>query len=266
MTIKPQLSIIILTWNTGKITRICVDSLIKHLKNITYEIIVVDNGSTDDTQEIFSKLTNVKYINTGSNLGFSKGNNIGANKAEGDYLLFLNSDMEYITGLEQMLEYLKHHSNIGLIGPQLLNTDLTAQGSIFPPQTVSNAFVEFWLNQPAYNKYYLNTVSKVNSISGGAILLKHSLFKKIGGWDEKYYFYFEDMAMCRTIHSLNLNVVYFPDCRFVHHHGASVKKITGNDSGTLRLIQSSKIFHGNIEHLLINFIIWSGQKIHKIKF
>lgn len=258
-----KLSIIILTWNTAEITRSCVESLVCKIKNIPYEIIVVDNGSTDDTSKIFSKLTSVKYINTGSNLGFSKGNNFGVSQAVGDYFLFLNSDMEYLTGLDQMFSYYKQHPNIGLIGPQLLNLDHTPQGSIFPPQTPFNAFKEFWLNQPSFSKYFLTKITDVNAISGGAILLKKSLFTQINGWDEKYYFYYEDLAMCRTIHSLNLRVSYFPECQFIHHHGASVKKLTVHDSGTLRLIKSSQIFHGKIQHFLINFIIWSGQKVHK---
>lgn len=265
MKLHPKLSIIILTWNTAAITKKAVDILLNKLKNITYEIIVVDNGSTDNTAQIFKKLTNIKYLNTGSNLGFSKGNNFGAKFALGNYLLFLNSDMEYQAGLDKMISYLSSHSDVGLIGPKFLNTDSSPQGSVFPPQTPINAFKEFWLNQNSFSKYSPNSnqPSPVNSISGGAVLLKRTLFNQLNGWNEKFYFYYEDLDLCRRIHLLSLKIVYFPDCQFIHHHGTSVNNLK-NNQGFTRLVKSSKTYHGFLNHYLINLIIWSGQKFQKI--
>lgn len=261
-----KLSIIILTWNTAKITKKCVISLTKKIKNIQYEIIVTDNGSTDNTKELFANLKSVKYLNTGSNLGFSKGNNLGALSASGKYYLFLNSDMEYLSGLDKMLKYLDDHSSIGLIGPRLLNTDQTPQGSVFPSQTLLNAFKQFWLNQPAYLKYTPSTNEPVSvwSISGGAILLKKSLFQQFSGWNEKFPFYYEDMDLCRRVRSLGLKIYYFPNCLFIHHHGASVNQLSGKNAGFKRLVVGSIKYHGILMHYLINFIIWSGQKWQKL--
>lgn len=260
-----DLSIIVLTWNTANITKKCIDSLITKLKNIRYEIIVTDNGSTDNTKEIFSNLKSVKYVNTGSNLGFSKGNNIGALHASGKYYLFLNSDMEYISGLDNMLNYYIDTPNIGIIGPQFLNLDLTPQGSVFPPQTPLNSFKEFWLKLPAYSKYTPPTSSPVSvwSISGGAVLIKKTLFQKLSGWNEHFSFYFEDMDLCRRIRALGLNIFYFPDCQIIHQHGASAKQLTGVNTSYKKLVAGSIKYHGVFVHYLINFIIWSGQKWYR---
>jgi len=259
-----DLSIIILTWNTSKITKKCVDSLLKNIKNIRYEIIVVDNGSTDNTKALFADYKSVKYLNTGSNLGFSKGNNLGAKITSGKYYLFLNSDMEYVSGLDKMLSYLKNNPKIGLIGPQFLNLDLSPQGSIFPSQTAINALKEFWFNQKTFSKYFQTNQSSVHSISGGAVLIRKEIFHKVKGWNEKYFFYYEDMDFCRRVRSLDLEIYYFPDCRFIHRHGTSVNLLPGKNTGYQHLVAGSIKYHGVLIHYLINFIIWSGQKWHKL--
>ena len=264
---KPKISIIIITWNTSQITQKCVQTINKYLNNI--EIIVVDNGSADDTITALSKIKNVKLIKNKSNLGFSKANNIGLKHATSEYVLFMNSDIELIDdSLNEMHEYLSQHSKIGIIGPQFLNPDLTPQASVFPKQSAFNAFKEFWLNIPnSYSKYIpnKNTPTSVWAISGGCIIAKKDFFTKIGGWNEKYFFYFEDMDLCRAIHKENKEVTFYPQCKIIHRHGASGSHLASSENQWKRLIPGSKLYHGNINHYLINSIIWSGQKWQKIK-
>jgi len=265
----PELSIIILTWNTAEITKKCVLSIEKYLKNkIDYEIIVADNNSTDNTQKTFQKLKSVRYIRHSQNFGFSKGNNLAAQKARGQYFFFLNSDMELVdSDLVNMLQYFKKHPKIGIIGPAFLNTDLTPQGSVFPPQTIQNAFKEFWLGKSTYSKYSPKTEkpTKVWSISGGAILIRQSLFKKIGGWNTKYFMFYEDLDLCRQVRKHGQKIYYYPKLKVVHHHGASGKNLTDTDNQWRRLIPSSKLYHGHLKHYLLFLVIWSGQKWQKIK-
>jgi len=266
---KPQLSIIILTWNTAKITKNCIRSINQHLKNkLDYEIILVDNGSTDNTTTLLKNEDNLSIIKNKQNYGFSKGNNIGAKKAKGDYLLFLNSDIEMTdSNLVNMLNYYVNKPNIGLIGPKFLNPDLSVQGSVFPPQTPLNALKEYWFNQKeAYSKYYPKSLSpqKVWSISGGAILINKNIFNKVDGWDERYFFYYEDLELCRQIRKLYLDIIYYPKMKVIHRHGASGSNLAGNENQWRRLIPSSKIYHGLVKHNLLFLIIWTGQRWQKL--
>jgi len=262
-----KLSIIIPTWNTAVITQKCVDSIIKNIPTNTIEIIIVDNCSTDNTQEIFSHQKKIKYIRNISNLGFSKACNIGAQNATGDYYLFLNSDMELIDNqLINMLNFYRKNDNIGLIGPKLLNIDLTTQGSIFPPQTPLNAFKEFWLNQKSYSKYYSSepNPTKVWAISGGAVLIGQKLFEQVGGWNEQYYMFFEDLDLCKKLRNIGKDIYYYPQCQIIHRHGASGAKLSDSLNQWRRLIPSSKIYFGPIQHYLIFFITWTSQQFRKI--
>ena len=261
-----KVSIIILTWNTAKITQKCVQSINKFLNNP--EIIVVDNDSKDNTIELLSKEKNVKIIKNKSNLGFSKGNNVALKHISNEYIVFMNSDMELIDdSFNDLLNFFQNKNNIGIIGPKFLNPDLTPQPSVFPNQSLINAFKEFWLNKPnKYTKYLPKTDKpiKVWAISGGFILTRKSFFESIGGWNEKYFFYFEDMDLCRKINQLKKDVFFYPQCQVIHRHGASGSKLADPQNQWRRLIPGSIQFHGLIKHHLINFIIWSGQKVKKI--
>lgn len=259
-----SLSIIIVTWNTADITLKCIQTINKFLGNkINYEIIIVDNASSDNTIELLSK-EKIILIKNPENSGFAKGNNIGVKQAKGDYLLFLNSDMELIDdSLIKMFEYYKN-SRIGLIGPKFLNPDLTPQGSVFPPQTALNAFREYFLKiKKSYSKYSPSTNVPISvwSVSGGAMLIKKELFLKVGGWNEKYFMYYEDLDLCRAIRHLKKQIIYYPKCQVIHRHGASGKTLANNQNQWRRLIPGSIKYHGYLKHYLINSILWLGQKI-----
>jgi len=262
---KNTLSIIIPTWNTAKITLKCVQTIKKHLSNIKPQIIVVDNASTDNTVDLFKK-ENVTLIRNSKNFGYAKACNIGSKKATGDYLLFLNSDMEFFdNSLENMLEYFPKNPQIGLIGPQFLNPDKTIQASVFPPQTLINAIKEFWFKKPVYSKYSPKTKKPLSvwAISGGAVLINKDLFHQIGHWNEKYFMYFEDLDLCRKIHQQGKLVFYYPQAKLIHRHGASGHKLVNSQNQWRRLIPSSKIYHGWINHYLLFLITRLSQKLSK---
>ncbi|HRS22661.1 MAG TPA: glycosyltransferase family 2 protein [Candidatus Woesebacteria bacterium] len=269
-----ELSIIIVTWNTAPITLECLKTIHQYLSDkLSFEVIVVDNASTDNTiLEIknWSASRRIKIINNPQNYGFARACNIGARKAKGIYLLFLNSDMKLIdSSLVKMVEYIKNHSRIGIIGPKFLNPDLTPQGSVFPPQTAINAFKEYILGiKNAYSKYVPTTNQPIPvwSISGGALIIKKELFFQAKGWNEKYFMYFEDLDLCQTIRQLGYLVIFYPRCSLIHAHGQSGKNLTPAKDQWRRLIPSSIKFHGKINHYLINIIIWLGQKIHHLSF
>ena len=165
-----------------------------------------------------------------------------------------------------MLDFFKKDETIGIIGPQFLNIDKTPQASVFPPQTILNAFKEFWLGQKnAYSKYNppKEKISQVFAISGGALLIRKNLFKKIGGWNEKYHFYFEDLDMSRAINKLGHKVIFYPFCKVIHRHGASGKTLADPQNQWRRLINGSIKYHGHITNYLIYLIIKSSQVCQK---
>lgn len=264
-----NLSIIIVTWNTADTTLKCIQSIKNNLPNFNYEIIVVDNASTDDTIAKLKKESKVIIIENKTNFGFGKANNIGAKIAKGKYLLFLNSDIEIIDNkLIDMYKYLIENSNIGIIAPKFLNSDLSPQGSVWPPQTLLNSIKEFWLDkQKTYSKYIPQGTEPVEvfSVSGGAIMIKHSLFEKVGGWDTRYFMFFEDLELCRQIKKIGFTIYYYPDCKVIHRHGTSGKSLADPANQWRRLIPSSKIYHGLIKHYLLFLITWSGQKLKKYR-
>jgi GT2 family glycosyltransferase len=255
------LSVIIPTWNTSELTITNVTRLLG-LKSPKIEIIVIDNASTDNTT-ILKNLKNIIYLRLSENQGYGAACNAGAKIAKNDYLLFLNSDMEIVKGLDKLVSFASTHPQVGITGPQFLNPNLTVQGSVFPPQTLLNAFFEFWLGKKSYSKFAPSGTNPtpVWAISGGAVLINKQLFSQIGGWDNRYHMYFEDLELCRCVRRLGLDITYFPDCQFIHRHGASGHTLATPQNQWRRLIKSSQIYHGRIYHYLLNLIIWSGQKI-----
>jgi GT2 family glycosyltransferase len=161
-----------------------------------------------------------------------------------------------------MVNYYQNHVKCGLIGPQFLNQDSSIQSSVFPPQTIFNAFREYFFKLDSFSKYYpiSKNPTSVWAISGGAVLVKSELFTKIKGWDERYFMYFEDLDLCRKIRNLNLHIFYYPNCRVIHCHGASGSKLANHNTQWRRLIPSSITYHGYVYHKILNLVIWSGQK------
>ena len=287
-----DLSIIIVSYNTQKLLRQCLESVISdqwsvisqspatsHQSPVT-EIIVVDNGSTDGSVEYikeFRKLKNlkikfvnslirnsliIKLIENKENLGFSKAVNQGIKKANGETILLLNSDTQIKEGaLKKLLEFEK---KVGpaIIGLKMLNADNSVQGSVFNLPTAKRAVEEFWLGRKgSFSKFAPNseTPMLVEAVSGGAMAISREVIDKIGLLDEKYFMYFEDLDYCRRARAKGIKVWYLPEVAVIHEHGASGKKLVGQKDQWRRLVPSSVIYHGEFKHWLINLIIKVGR-------
>ena len=136
-----------------------------------------------------------------------------------------------------------------------------------PPQTPLNAIKEYWLHlSGTYTKYTPTGESptKVWAISGGAVLISQNIFKKINGWDERYFFYYEDLELCKQIRKLGKQIVYYPPCKVIHRHGASGGKVTNTENQWRRLIPSAKLYHGIFIYYILFLITWTSQKVQKI--
>lgn len=259
-TVDPSidLSIIILNWNTRDLLEKCLRSLECPQQGVAVEVIVVDNASEDDSREMVAReFPQFRLIFNKKNLGFGAGNNVAIPQSKGRYVMFLNSDTVVMSGaLSALVRYGDEHPDIGVLGPKLLNGDGSLQYSCrrFP-----NLAAGFFRNTPLGRLFPNNrfasdylmqdwdhaTPRDVDWVSGAALMVRREVLDVIGGFDEDYYMYCEDVDLCRRAGNVPLpastsagmepgqtaasgertwRVVYFPDAQIYHLIGKSSDK------------------------------------------
>ena len=267
-----DLSVIIVSFNTQKLTTDCLKSIENEGSKLDIEVIVVDNDSSDGSREALRQLKtkNLKLITifNNSNTGYAKANNQGIKIAKGKYILLLNSDtLVHKNSLGNLVEFAQETPAAGVVGPKLLNIDGSLQSSCFNFPTIKNAILEYFFGKKGlFDKYAPEgkNPETVDALVGAAFLITPEALKRIGVLDERYWAYFEDIDYCRQVWKKGLKVYYLPASVITHYHGASFKKATSDDATRWRrLIPSSKIYHGPAGHYIINGVIWLGQKWQK---
>lgn len=230
-TENPLLSIIIISYNTRKITEDCLNSIFKSLEksSIHYEIILIDNASTDDSVEKLTTLGKIhpqlKVIANSENIGFAGANNQGASIAKGEYFLFLNSDIIVLkNAIDDLFKFYKENENhIQFAGGKLLNKDLSSQASCGPFYSLPVIFVALFLRGDYFNitRYSPYVVKEVDWISGACILTKKEHFNQINGFDEKIFMYMDEIDMLYRAKQKSMRVFFYPDAKFIHLGSAS---------------------------------------------
>lgn len=238
-----DLSIIIVSYNTRELTVACISSIVATIKNTSYEIIVVDNDSGDDTIEELNKLAikQVKVIKNAKNLGFSKANNIGIKDARGKYVLFLNSDtVVYENTLDGMVEFMNKHREAGAATcfVELPNgkLDEAAHRGFPTPWRAFSHFSGFSRSFPhtkLFSGYLLGWMDKtktheIEACAGAFMMLKREAGEEVGWWDEDYFWYGEDLDFCYRLKEKGWKIYFVPDFRILHYKGVSggIKKIS----------------------------------------
>lgn len=232
------LSVIIVSWNVRDLLRRAITSVYASWgKQPGLEIIVVDNASHDDSVAMLhADFPDVQVVANTENRGFTGGNNQGLAAATGDFLLLLNPDAEIVgDALPRMVEYLQAHPDVGMVGPHLLNPDGSVQSSRRHFPTLPVLFLEStWLEKLAPRKllryYYAqeqpdNAVQDVDWITGAAMLTRCEVVKQVGGMDEGFFMYSEELDWCHRIRSAGWRTVYFPGARVIHHEGKSSEQV-----------------------------------------
>lgn len=234
-----DLSIIIVSWNTCKLTADCVKSVIDNCSGVSYEIIVVDNASSDGSAGyIREHFPEVEVLENSSNLGFAAANNRGASAARGRYLLLLNSDTIVQEGaVEAMCRYLDENEDAALCTCKLLNEDGTLQWNVrrFPTfvamlhrHTFFDYLKIFYTAREHYRMldFDYDRDGDVDQVSGAVILVRASVYSELGGMDEHMHFYFEETDFCYRIVEKGYRVHYTPAAEIVHLGGASSDKLS----------------------------------------
>jgi len=225
-TNKKDISIIIVNYKSWKHLRNCLNSLDFVTKDSNYEIIVVDNQSTDGQLETFQKeFDHVCFVENSGNNGFANGCNIGANHAQGTYLLFLNPDtIANENALVEMWQFAKKNPTVGIISCLQKKPKKGYEKSIrfFP-----NFFRLFGLTRAIYkvfNKRKFQSDEEVlytDWVSGSVVFVSKEWLEQISGWNEDYWMYYEDMDLSKRVQLSNGKVALLTSCEVIHNHGGS---------------------------------------------
>jgi hypothetical protein len=243
-----DLSVIIVSYNTREFLKKCLASIISSVSNqLKYEVIVVDNASTDGSAEAIGNfqfpISNFQFIENKKNLGFSRANNIGVKQVKGRYLLFLNPDtIVYPNTLQTMVDFMDKHKDAGaatckVVLPNGEIDDASHRG--FP--TPWNAFCHFFglsklfSHSKLFSGYSLGWMDlskthEIDALAGAFMLVRRKAGEEAGWWDEDYFFYGEDIDFCYMLKEKGWKIYYVPTVSVLHYKGVSggIKKVSKN--------------------------------------
>ncbi len=242
---KPDVSVVIVTWNAAHVLGPCLDALARHAADVVRQVIVVDNASTDGTVPLlldrgFREVTEdavfahpYLLVRNWENVGFARANNQGLALARAPYVLFLNPDTEVQPdSVQRLAHFLHEHPDVAAVGPKLTNAAGVVQGGAaghMPGlRTLLNyslglyalspsRFPAIWL---ARRQYAGTAPIEVGWVSGAALMTRTVLAREVGGWPEDYFLYIEDIAFCERLQAHG-RIVCLPAAHVVHHIGGS---------------------------------------------
>ncbi len=224
-----KLSIIIVSWNVKKVLIDCLESIEENPASEPFEVIVVDNASSDGTVEsVRNKFPEVVVIANSQNLGFAAANNQGIEKSQGEYILLLNPDtIIHSDSLDILIEFMDKNEDVGICGPQLLNQDGTIQSSVRCFPTFRGALYRhtviryLGLFKNEYKKWLMKnfdhkTKMDVDQVMGAALMIRQSIIEDIGVMDEQFFMYYEEVDLCFRIKQAGWRVVFMPEVVITH--------------------------------------------------
>ena len=234
-----DLSVIIVSFNVRELLRVCLRSVYASGeradgRDLALEVIVVDSASGDGSTEMVAReFPDVRLLAQTTNVGFTKGNNIGIEASRGRYMLLLNPDTEVdASALPAMVDYMDAHPDVGALGPRLFYPDGTTQSSRRRFPTLATGFLEstilqrYWRDNAVLRRYYcsdlpIDRAHEVDWVVGAALLVRRKATDQVGPMDEGYFMYSEEMDWCYRIKKAGWRMMYLPDARIVHYEGKS---------------------------------------------
>lgn len=249
---KPKIDVIVVNWNSGQQLRQCVDSVQIFSSAINAQIIVIDNGSTDNSADCIESSPPVTLIRTGANLGFGKACNMGAQSGNSEFLLFLNPDAAlYPETLSKAMAFMQSPTNrrAGICGVQLKDESghVARSCTRFPDAL---GFVAHTLGLDRFfprlghfmAEWAHDQTREVDHVIGAFFLVRRTLFEELGGFDERFFVYLEDLDFSYRAHKAGWKTVYLADAQAFHAGGG-----TSNQVKARRLFYSlrSRLLYAN---------------------
>ena len=221
---KTKLSIIIVAYNSHNHLERCVASLYEKIKLAEpWEIILVNNDEERDVRELSLDFSHVKIVDHRKNIGFGSGVNLGVQAASGKFLFFLNPDTEVLTeNVAAVVEELEGNRSLGIIGGRIIDSAGRSQ-----PWSAGRGISLYDLVRNnlgvSRSKFIWNSSQKAECdwVAGTALLMAKDLFHELGGFDERFFMYFEDMDLCRRAKLLGRKILFLPAFEVSHDSGAS---------------------------------------------
>jgi GT2 family glycosyltransferase len=245
-----RISVIIVSWNTRGLLKDCLDSIRTTGGPLIQEVIVVDNASSDGSPDMVTEeFPEVTLIRSKENLGFARGNNLGIERASGSWLALVNSDVVVHPGcLEQLAHYLETHREVGLTGPRVIGPDGRLQPTYRQLPTIwstacrSLALDKIFsrLTKRKLNRWVNGRPVQVEVLSGCFWVARREAVAQVGGLDERFFFYAEDLDWCKRFGDAGWKVVFVPTATATHFGGGS--------SGAAPLRYSIELLRANLAY------------------
>jgi GT2 family glycosyltransferase len=243
-----ETSIIIVNWNSRDHLKACLATLRADLDDPSFEATVVDSGSFDGAEEMIrERFPAVRFVQSRSNIGFGRANNLGASRARGDTLIFLNPDTLLPDGaLHRLRDALTRLPNAGLVGCRLTNTDGSLQlacvqafPSVLNQCLNARVLLRLFPKAPVWTSAltfeHRDAPVPVDAVIGACMVTRKDLFCEVGGFSADYFMYVEDIDLCHKIRSAGRDVYYIPEVVITHHGGG-----TTNSDSTFSSVMTSE--------------------------
>lgn len=272
---QEDLSVIVVSWNVRDLLRRCLASLAGSRDKLAMQVIVVDSASADGSAEmVAADFPWVDLIASPENVGFPAGNNLGLPMARGRFIFLLNPDTEVVgDALSTLVAFLEANHDVGAAGPQLLNPDGSVQSSRRRFPTLATAFFEStWLQPLAprrlLSRYYAldlpdDATADVDWLTGAALMTRQEVVEQVGGLDEGYFMYSEELDWCHRIRDAGWRVVYLPAAQIVHHVGKSSEQaVTARHINFQRAkLRYYRKYHGNGAATLLRLFLLASYLV-----
>lgn len=232
-----KLSTIIVNWNTKDLLMKSLESILANRPPVSFEVIVVDNNSSDGSQEMlkqrYSGDERIKIIESSVNLGFAKANNIAARESSGEYIFLLNPDTEILgQAIASLVDYLDRHQEVGVVGPRIVNPDGSLQPSVrrFPTFLASllvlSGLHRFFRPRTYFmDDFDYSRESEVDQVMGAALMTRRAITERLGLFDEKFWLWYEEVDFCRRVKNAGHKIYYYPEGVVVHRGGESFSQL-----------------------------------------